>query len=40
MNDLDPVTLLVTFGLLALLPTVVVVTTAFLKMADAIAAGD
>ncbi len=32
MTNLDPVTLLVTLGLLALLPTVVVVTTAFLKI--------
>jgi type III secretion protein R len=32
MNALDPVSLLVVFGLLALVPTLVVVTTAFLKI--------
>ncbi len=32
MTSLDPVSLLVVFGLLAILPTIVVVTTAFLKI--------
>ena len=32
MSALDPVSLLVVFGLLALVPTFVVVTTAFLKI--------
>jgi type III secretion protein R len=33
MTGIDPITLLVVFGLLALLPTLVVVTTSFLKIA-------